>query len=120
MANKSKYPKPEIIQTRVEYVTQSTWHIVSNIAYLAMREAINHEMRTDEEIAYMTGWSDRRRPTYYDSMGDPNSQVGSTLRAHQQYWNTRLTMAVKDGTPVGYAYSADNASGSWPIRQLKH
>ena len=120
MANNSNYPKPESIQTRAEYVTQSTWHIVSNIAYLAMREAINHEMRTDEEIAYMTGWSDRRRPTYYDSMGDPNSQVGSTLRAHQQYWNTRLTMAVKDGTPVGYAYSADNASGSWPIRQLKH
>jgi hypothetical protein len=91
------------------------WLDLRNLAAGAYGATLN---RTSEEIDQLLGG-----PDTYDfvaSHQDPNVLVGTAVADNQEYSNARVAVATLAKQLVGYAYAADNVSGTTQLqRELK-
>lgn len=83
------------------------------------REAFTSTLdRTAEEIDALVEWNDPNR--FYASHVDPNTEVGRRYNPNQTYADPRVAVAIVGREPIGWAYSACNASGSSEsLRRMK-
>jgi hypothetical protein len=66
--------------------------------------------RTQQEIDTLVAWIDPER--FYSSHTDPNYEVGKRFNANQAFSNLSLAVATENQDFVGFAYAANNVSGS--------
>jgi hypothetical protein len=81
------------------------------------RESFGEQLdRPQEEIDVLTSWHDAAR--YRESRIDPNSEVGKRFNANQSFSRPRVAIATDGPDFVGFAYSADNVSGSNKLKRF--
>lgn len=88
-------------------------------AQLLQRDAFSHtlEGNNKEDIAQLVGLSDPHR--FIASHRDPNIEVGNRFTDNQEFNRPRVAIAKKGEDLVGFAYSADNISGTTLQRAVK-
>ena len=100
-----------------DQLDRAQWRDLQAIA----RDGFGQSMpkRSPDEKDELVGWNDPER--YYDSHVYPNSEVGRRFREGQSFANPLVTIArdMEDGRFLGFAYGADNVSGSERAQELK-
>jgi hypothetical protein len=80
------------------------WRQLQSIQREALMSVVDKDVAED-----MVGWNDGIR--YASSHIDPNTEVGEQFNANQIYTKPRVAVATRGGEPVGFGYTARNASG---------
>ncbi len=100
---------------RPEDLSKDTWASIQALQTEALAHDLPH--RSTPEIEALLGADDFDR--YVLSHADPNTEVGGRFVDGQSFNRARVALATNNEAIVGYAYSADNVSGSKEAQAFK-
>lgn len=86
------------------------WHQLQSIQREGFKATLEHRSQEDRDA--LIDWGDPER--YFQSHLDPNTEVGRHFNENQEYTHPRVAVALEGGEPIGFGYTALNASGETP------
>lgn len=92
-------------------VEADTWRQLRDIQQQAWSEQFSG--RSPEEVEFAINGSGGPM-NYLETHLDPNKAVGRGLNANQLFTVAKVAIAYEDEEPVGFLYTANNASGGGP------